>query len=254
MGIVAIIGSDELLACFVAGNSFTWDDWFRMETVESHFQPILDMLLNLAVFAYIGAIMPFSSFADVSLGLSYWRLIVMATLIILFRRVPIVMALMKKIPALKTYREGLFAGWFGPIGVGAVFYGELTREALVEYDALSTAKDLIKPSNINNVIKLDGTIIRRMNTQSVEKIETISVEAKDFIEPNNSSSSSTVREIEQTIVSTSDNKDDVVVNVGQGVVETTHSTEITGAHHDHDDIIEEQIKEDQKTRVIPNPP
>jgi len=29
------------------------------------------------------------------------------------------------IPALKNYREALFAGWFGPIGVAAVFYATL---------------------------------------------------------------------------------------------------------------------------------
>lgn len=49
-------GSDDLLACFVAGNAFSWDDWFRQETEEAHFQEVIDMMLNLAVFVYIGAI------------------------------------------------------------------------------------------------------------------------------------------------------------------------------------------------------
>jgi NhaP-type Na+/H+ or K+/H+ antiporter len=49
-------GSDDLLACFVAGNAFSWDDWFRKETEEAHFQEVIDMMLNLAVFVYIGAI------------------------------------------------------------------------------------------------------------------------------------------------------------------------------------------------------
>jgi NhaP-type Na+/H+ or K+/H+ antiporter len=49
-------GSDDLLACFVAGNAFSWDEWFRKETEEAHFQEVIDMMLNLAIFVYIGAI------------------------------------------------------------------------------------------------------------------------------------------------------------------------------------------------------
>lgn len=84
------------------------------------------MLLNLACFVYIGASIPFSSFNDASLGLSVWRLIVLAIVILLFRRLPFVVALKPLIPALNTYRDAAFAGWFGPIGVGAVFFSKLT--------------------------------------------------------------------------------------------------------------------------------
>ncbi|KAF9105974.1 hypothetical protein BGX29_010846 [Mortierella sp. GBA35] len=125
-GIVSIIASDDLLACFVAGNVFAWDDWFSNEIAEAHIQEIIDMLLNLACFIYIGASIPFSSFNDASLGLSVWRLIVLAIVILLFRRMPFVIALKPLIPALNTYRDAAFAGWFGPIGVGAVFFSKLT--------------------------------------------------------------------------------------------------------------------------------
>jgi hypothetical protein len=29
-----MIGSDDVLACFIAGNAFTWDDWFRLGTLD----------------------------------------------------------------------------------------------------------------------------------------------------------------------------------------------------------------------------
>ncbi|KAF9927905.1 hypothetical protein FBU30_002792 [Linnemannia zychae] len=125
-GIVSIIASDDLLACFVAGNVFAWDDWFSNEIAEAHIQEIIDMLLNLACFVYIGASIPFSSFNDASLGLAVWRLIVLAIVVLLLRRPPFVMALKPLIPALTTYRDAAFAGWFGPIGVGAVFFSKLT--------------------------------------------------------------------------------------------------------------------------------
>ncbi|KAG0295836.1 hypothetical protein BGZ96_010849 [Linnemannia gamsii] len=125
-GIVSILASDDLLACFVAGNVFAWDDWFSNEIAEAHIQEIIDMLLNLACFIYIGASIPFSSFNDASLGLSVWRLIVLAIVILLLRRLPFVVAMKPLIPALTTYRDAAFAGWFGPIGVGAVFFSKLT--------------------------------------------------------------------------------------------------------------------------------
>ncbi|CAI2181447.1 17172_t:CDS:10 [Funneliformis geosporum] len=142
MGAVSLIGSDDILACFIAGNSFTWDDWFRKETAESHFQDVIDLLLNLAIFVYLGTIIPWSSFNNEVLGLSYWRLIVISVIILLFRRLPIVMACLKVIPALKTHREGIFAGWFGPIGVGAVFYAQVAKEQFAETDP---ARELILP-------------------------------------------------------------------------------------------------------------
>jgi len=57
-GFVTIIGSNDFLASFVAGTSFTWDDWFRKETEEAHLQEVIDMLLNLAIFIYVGAVIP----------------------------------------------------------------------------------------------------------------------------------------------------------------------------------------------------
>lgn len=33
-GTCGLIGSDDILACFIAGNVFTWDDWFRLETLD----------------------------------------------------------------------------------------------------------------------------------------------------------------------------------------------------------------------------
>lgn len=44
VGTCGMIGSDDVLACFVAGNAFTWDDWFRVETQDDSLQPTIDMV------------------------------------------------------------------------------------------------------------------------------------------------------------------------------------------------------------------
>ncbi|KAI9340141.1 Sodium/hydrogen exchanger family-domain-containing protein [Zopfochytrium polystomum] len=124
MGICAFLGVDDVLAVFIAGNVLTWDSWFNEKIKESHFQAVLDALLNLAFFIYVGATIPWSSFGSTP-ELQVWKLVLLAIWILVLRRVPIVLLLQRWIPALKSPMEALFAGWFGPIGADAIFYSQI---------------------------------------------------------------------------------------------------------------------------------
>ena len=53
LGVVGILGSDEILCCFVVGNSFTWDDWFRVQIEDHAFQDVIDQLLNTVSAVFI---------------------------------------------------------------------------------------------------------------------------------------------------------------------------------------------------------
>jgi len=86
IGTCGMIGSDDVLACFVAGNAFTWDDWFRLETLDDSLQPTIDMLLNLSVFVWFGAVCPLKSFGDDEV-IPVYRLLALGVLILLFRYV-----------------------------------------------------------------------------------------------------------------------------------------------------------------------
>ncbi|GAA5996141.1 uncharacterized protein JCM10292_007417 [Rhodotorula paludigena] len=132
LGVVGLIGSDDILACFVAGNSLTWKDFFRIEKEEHEdtFQDVIDGLLDTATFIYIGTIIPWSEFSNEYL--TPWKLVLFAICILLFRRLPAMMAVYKIIPALEGWREGIFAGWFGPIGVSALYYAILALHVLPE--------------------------------------------------------------------------------------------------------------------------
>ncbi|KAG0016017.1 hypothetical protein BGZ81_011426, partial [Podila clonocystis] len=152
VGCVSILASDDLLACFIAGNVFAWDDWFSNEIAEAHIQETIDMLLNLACFVYIGASIPFANFHDPVLGLTVWRLVVLAICILLFRRLPFVVALKPWIPALGTHREAAFAGWFGPIGVGAVFFTKVTA-GMTNPDNLGD-----NPHNVDRLLRVRSII------------------------------------------------------------------------------------------------
>ncbi|CAK7272707.1 Na+/H+ antiporter [Sporothrix epigloea] len=126
----SILGVDDLLVGFACGVGFSNDGWFGHKTEESHVSNVIDLLLNLTYFVYLGTIIPWEMFNDTSIGLSAWRLTIVAIFVILFRRIPIMLALKPLIPDIKTWREALFAGHFGPIGVGAIFVAIMARAEL----------------------------------------------------------------------------------------------------------------------------
>ncbi|RKF63708.1 putative Na antiporter C3A11.09, partial [Erysiphe neolycopersici] len=126
----SILGVDDLLVGFSAGVGFSNDGWFQKKTEESHVSDVIDLLLNLTYFVYLGTIIPWEQFNNPQYGITLWRLVVLALFVILFRRIPAMMLFKPFIPDIRTWREALFAGHFGPIGVGAIFVAILARAEL----------------------------------------------------------------------------------------------------------------------------
>ncbi|ODQ65207.1 hypothetical protein NADFUDRAFT_42495 [Nadsonia fulvescens var. elongata DSM 6958] len=147
-GVGSIIGVDDLLVAFAAGAAFSWDGWFAKRTEETHVSNVIDLLLNMAFFVYFGAIVPWDQFNQPELGITPWRLVILAILILLVRRIPAVLAFKPLIPDIKTWREALFCGHFGPIGVGAIFASILARAELEHEDPTPMAK--LPPAGSHN--------------------------------------------------------------------------------------------------------
>ncbi|KAM0192201.1 hypothetical protein ACHAPI_008371 [Fusarium lateritium] len=131
VGSCGAIGTDDLLACFVAGNALNWDGHYLRETEIRHDEvnSCVDVLLNFGGFMYIGAILPWSDFNDpTGTGITWGRLVGLGLLVLIFRRLPAIFAFYKLMPGVCTnWKEALFMGYFGPIGAGAVFYVEHAR-------------------------------------------------------------------------------------------------------------------------------
>ncbi|KAJ1893117.1 hypothetical protein LPJ66_005946 [Kickxella alabastrina] len=133
VGLCTILGTDDILCCFVAGNSFTWDDWYRVESEDTWLQQTINDILSMTFFMYFGATIPWAEYTSAN-SLSPWRISVAVVLIIIFRRLPAIMALYRLAPAINNWKEALFAGWFGPIGVSAIFYAIETIKQIKEHD------------------------------------------------------------------------------------------------------------------------
>lgn len=119
------------------------------------------MMLNLSMFIYIGAVMvcagmttsvferkanklqnqPWSSMMQ----LGILPLILLAILVHLFRRLPVVALLYPFIPAVHDLKEALFTGFFGPMGVGSVFYCSVAMINLTMEQADSYASQVLEP-------------------------------------------------------------------------------------------------------------
>jgi NhaP-type Na+/H+ or K+/H+ antiporter len=114
---VHLIGSSGILAAFVAGLVF--DRFLRQveDPRHEHVQEAIGRFFDLPVFILFGLSVPWHDW--LALESTAW-LFVLAVL--LLRRPPLWLLLRPLLPSLQHRREALFNGWFGPIGIAALFY------------------------------------------------------------------------------------------------------------------------------------
>ena len=157
VGLVSTIGSDDLLAAFAAGSAISWDGHFNVHTEDELFSSVIDLVLNCACFIYIGAWLPFSQFNSPDLGIVPWKLVVLFIGILLLRRIPSMIIIYKWIPDVKTLKEALFCGHFGPMGVGAIFIStlavtELQRSLNEETDGSKRAQNELLKNSLHPIV------------------------------------------------------------------------------------------------------
>lgn len=70
---------------------------------------------------WYGAVAPWPDFRANDI-IPIWRLILLGILILLFRRIPMVLLFRRHLKEIEDWPQAFFVGFFGPIGVSAVFY------------------------------------------------------------------------------------------------------------------------------------
>jgi NhaP-type Na+/H+ or K+/H+ antiporter len=121
VGAVHLAGSDGILAAFVAGLGFNRVAPGDPETEEQEATEIVERLFTIPVFFLFGMMLPWSEWF--ALG---WTGVALVVGVLAFRRLPMVFALSRFIPPLKGTADTALAGWFGPIGVAAIYYATLS--------------------------------------------------------------------------------------------------------------------------------
>jgi sodium/hydrogen antiporter len=127
VGAGKLIKSDEVLLVFAAGAMFTQVVNSDDRENEGQGQEAINRFFVVPIFVLLGTALPWSGWA--SLG---WSGIVLVVAILLLRRPPVLLLLRPLIPTLRNRGDALFAGWFGPIAVAAIYYAMLMEHRLGE--------------------------------------------------------------------------------------------------------------------------
>lgn len=120
LGLADLAGADGILAVFVAGVVFNLISTGPEQRGSRATDEGINQFLVLPLFLVIGAALPWEEWGDLG-----WRGVLLVVGILLLRRLPVLVLLHR--PLRLRWPDTLFLGWFGPVGVSAIFY--LTLEA-----------------------------------------------------------------------------------------------------------------------------
>ncbi|MGY1838675.1 MULTISPECIES: cation:proton antiporter domain-containing protein [unclassified Modestobacter] len=136
LGIARIANADGVLAVFVAGLAYNFavsqDDVGPQNTIDEG----INRYLVLPLFLLLGILLPWSGWADLG-----WAAVLFPVGVLLLRRLPVLLALAR--PLGLRLRDAVFLGWFGPIGVSALFYLSFSEEEGVTDPRLWAAGTLV---------------------------------------------------------------------------------------------------------------
>ncbi len=120
LGGIKLAGSDGLLGVFAAGVaiSFGLSPEERREEHYERVQETFNRFFMLPIFVLFGMLLPWKDW--IGLG---WKGLAAAAAVILLRRLPLFFALRRALPGrLSRVEDTAFIGWFGPIGIGGLYY------------------------------------------------------------------------------------------------------------------------------------
>ncbi|MBW4649821.1 MAG: cation:proton antiporter [Kastovskya adunca ATA6-11-RM4] len=120
VAVVHLMGSDGILAVFVAGLSFDGIVNIKRREESENIQEAVERFFTLPIFLLLGLILPWQDWFQLG-----WKGLLLVIAILLLRRLPAVLALRPLIKPLHGLSDALFVGWFGPIGIAALFYSHL---------------------------------------------------------------------------------------------------------------------------------
>ncbi|WP_104522499.1 cation:proton antiporter domain-containing protein [Blastococcus atacamensis] len=136
LGVARVLDADGVLSVFVAGLAYNAvvanDEVGPQNTIDE----AVNRYVVLPLFLLLGIELPWSQWADLG-----WAAVVFPVAVLLLRRLPVLLALVR--PLRLRLRDGMFLGWFGPIGVSAVFYLMFSEEEGVGDPRLWAAGSLV---------------------------------------------------------------------------------------------------------------
>ena len=160
LGLSGLIHVDGVLAVFVCGLAFNGVSTGSERTSEVPIDEAVNRFLVLPLFIGVGAALPWEAWADLG-----WRGPLLAVAVLLLRRLPILVALRR--PLRLGWPDALHLGWFGPIGVSALFYLTMEAERLGADPVVLAAGSLVVVASVvvHGVTSSPGRVLYRTVTR-----------------------------------------------------------------------------------------
>ncbi|QIN78390.1 sodium:proton antiporter [Rubrobacter marinus] len=122
LGAAKLIGTDGILAVFLAGLGF--DRAVKGDREQQRqVQEAGTRFFILPIFALLGTSIPWRGWLELG-----WSGVVLVLAVLLLRRLPAVLATRPLMSGVRGRGETLFLGWFGPVGVAALYYANLALQ------------------------------------------------------------------------------------------------------------------------------
>ena len=136
LGASGLSRTDGILAVFVGGLVFNLVTTGNDRTAELSIDEAVNRFAVLPLFVVLGAVLPWAAWRELG-----WPGLVLAVAVLLLRRLPVLLLLAR--PLRLRLRDALYLGWFGPIGVSALFYLTLEAERLHVPEVVLAAGSLV---------------------------------------------------------------------------------------------------------------
>jgi len=123
LGLSGIAHVDGVLAVFLGGLVFNLISTGSDRVAELSIDEAVNRFAVLPLFVLLGAALPWEAWQDLG-----WRGFALVVAVLVLRRLPVLLALSR--PLGLRLREAVYLGWFGPIGISALFYLTLESKRL----------------------------------------------------------------------------------------------------------------------------
>lgn len=121
LGTVSLAGGEGILGVLAAGLAYSHAIEAAERREEWRVQEAINRFLILPVFTMLGMALPLSAWRGLG-----WGLPLFTVAILVLRRLPWLLLLRR--PLGLSRPDAVFAGWFGPVGVAALFYLSMVQE------------------------------------------------------------------------------------------------------------------------------
>ncbi|EMR02203.1 cation:proton antiporter [Cesiribacter andamanensis] len=139
--LLELLHMNGIIGVFFAGLLFNRKFKKIEDLEEERIQDAIERLFTIPVFFLLGLVLPWQEWRSIG-----WPLLLFVLGVLVFRRVPALILLKPALKQISRWPRVLLIGWFGPIGVAALFYAVLTIKETGDERAYPLAAAVITAS------------------------------------------------------------------------------------------------------------